>query len=179
MIGNENKKYERYDDYIRKHKSNIRKAYYWLVENTPRVFNNDKDLITLVGDLVNKHDDSKFNNSEFEGYKLKFRYGANVLDEQQLEYQYALNKHYKNNKHHWEYWIIPSPNENIVLDMPIEYILEMICDWFSFSIEEDELRLIFDWYDKNRYRMQLSDNTREKVEDILRTMYEQMLILKV
>lgn len=51
--------------------------------------------------------------------------------------------------------------------MPIEYILEMICDWWSFSWSKDRLYEIFDWYDGHKKYIKLSKNTRKTVEDIL------------
>ena len=53
------------------------------------------------------------------------------------------------------------------LEMPKEYILEMICDWWSFSWKSDNLFEIFDWYKKNGPKMILHTNTRKTVEEIL------------
>jgi hypothetical protein len=53
------------------------------------------------------------------------------------------------------------------LEMPYNYIIEMICDWWSFSWKKGDLTEIFEWYDKHRDRMKLGRNTRRTVEDIL------------
>ena len=53
------------------------------------------------------------------------------------------------------------------MDMPENYILEMICDWWSFSWRSENLYEIFDWYDKNGPYMKLSRKTRKSVEFIL------------
>lgn len=51
--------------------------------------------------------------------------------------------------------------------MPYNYIIEMICDWWSFSFKTGNLSEIFNWYDKHKAHILLSNDTREIVEDIL------------
>lgn len=58
--------------------------------------------------------------------------------------------------------------------MPENYILEMICDWWAFSWQNENLYEIFDWYDKHKDHMDLSNNTRKTVEDILTKMYDKL-----
>ena len=53
------------------------------------------------------------------------------------------------------------------LDMPLNYIFEMICDWWSFSWKTGKLTEIFSWYDAHKDYMKLSGRTRKTVEDIL------------
>ena len=54
-----------------------------------------------------------------------------------------------------------------ILDMPDEYIIEMICDWWAFSWAAGDLTTIFKWYDEHQEYMKLSVITRQKVENIL------------
>ncbi|WP_445490962.1 DUF5662 family protein [Niallia sp. 03133] len=49
-----------------------------------------------------------------------------------MQWKYVSLHHQHKNKHHWEYWVI-DPNNNQALPMPRKYIMEMICDWRSFS----------------------------------------------
>ena len=51
--------------------------------------------------------------------------------------------------------------------MPYCYILEMICDWWSFSWSQGKLDEIFNWYDEHSKYMKLAPDTRKTVEDIL------------
>lgn len=51
--------------------------------------------------------------------------------------------------------------------LPYEYIVEMICDWWSFSWKTENLYEIFDWYDQHKERMILADNTKKLVERFL------------
>jgi hypothetical protein len=45
-------------------------------------------------------------------------------------------QHHHCNKHHWQYWVFPIQNKlnNNVIDIPEEYVIEMICDWISAEI---------------------------------------------
>ena len=67
-----------------------------------------------------------------------------------------------NNEHHPEYW----DGE----DMPYIYILEMICDWGSFSIASGDFNELSDFYfnkAKEDPEKNFSDATQEIIEDIL------------
>ena len=55
--------------------------------------------------------------------------------------------------------------------MPYNYIIEMICDLWSFGFKTNNLDEIFTYYNQHKSRMKLSDNTRTIVEDILRKIY--------
>lgn len=60
------------------------------------------------------------------------------------------------------------PDEGeLVLDIPYNYIIEMICDWWSFSWAVGNLTEIFNWYDERKEYIKLSDETRTTVENIL------------
>ena len=58
------------------------------------------------------------------------------------------------------------------LDMPYNYIVEMILDWWTFSWKTNKLTEIFSWYEKNKSKIKLSENTRQIVEEILNKMKE-------
>ena len=53
------------------------------------------------------------------------------------------------------------------MEMPYCYILEMICDWWSFSWSKGNLLEIFSWYEEHKNYIKLHPNTRKSVEDIL------------
>ena len=57
--------------------------------------------------------------------------------------------------------------------MPKNRVIEMICDWWSFSWKSGNLGEIFDWYEKHK-DMKLHENTRKFVEDILGKMKEEL-----
>jgi hypothetical protein len=54
--------------------------------------------------------------------------------------------------------------------MPYIYILEMLCDWGSFSIDKGDLKELSDfYYDKamDDPEKNLSDATKEIIQDVL------------
>ena len=153
-----------YRKYLFNHVRGVKKAYDWINENIP-------DYAMDIPDIY-LHDNSKFTPEEFDAY-ANFFYGerTNAVVE---AFDYAWNKHQKNNPHHWQYWVLINDEEGTIgipkikcLDMPIEYIIEMICDWWSFSWVKNDLYEIFNWYESHKNSMQLSKKTREIVEDIL------------
>ena len=58
--------------------------------------------------------------------------------------------------------------------MPYNYIVEMICDWWSFSWNSGDLYEIFNWYNEHKNYIKLSDKTRKTVEDILSKIKEKL-----
>ena len=93
------------------------------------------------------------------------------------QFNHAWLHHIHNNAHHWQYWILNNDDPNkgeIILDMPDNYIFEMICDWWSFSWAKGNLYEIFDWYNERKNYIKLSDKTRKKVEDILEKMKDEL-----
>lgn len=78
------------------------------------------------------HDMSKFSPAEFIPYAKKFYWGKPLNVDDELKWKYAWLRHQRKNKHHWEYWVI-NPNTKEALPMPKKYIIEMVCDWRSFS----------------------------------------------
>ena len=99
------------------------------------------------------------------------------LDEEQrakVEYQ-IVNAHDQSKYSKEEYDAYDNPDEGmIILDMPDEYILEMICDWWSFSWAKGNLYEIFNWYNERKSYIKLSDETREKVEGVLDTIKDKL-----
>lgn len=51
-----------------------------------------------------------------------------------MKLKYAWLHHQHKNKHHWEYWVV-DPVSKQALPMPRKYLIEMVCDWRSFSRE--------------------------------------------
>jgi hypothetical protein len=78
------------------------------------------------------HDCSKFSPKEFFPYAKKFFSDGelSIVDEMKWNYAWLLHQH--KNKHHWEYWVV-NPNTKQALPMPRKYLIEMVCDWRSFS----------------------------------------------
>ena len=162
-----------YDQYLTEHKENVVKAYQWLKDNLP-------DITEGVGSdersMLGYHDESKYDVREYEAYDAYF-YGDSKSPEVVKNFEYAWLTHIHENEHHWQHWVLlnDEPNEGIIaLDMPYSCIIEMVCDWWSFSWKNGNLNEIFNWYDKRKNYMKLSDKTRAIVEDILDAMKEKL-----
>ncbi|MBO5319035.1 MAG: hypothetical protein J6B01_04405 [Ruminococcus sp.] len=157
-----------YDLYLESHKTNVRKAFEWIQDNLPEC------CITIPNvdyehQICFDHDTSKTEPDEYEAYDAHF-YGNNRSYDVEKKYRIAWVKHLNRNPHHWQYWVLinDDPKEGmIVLDMPYNYILEMICDWWAFSWNKGNLKEIFAWYNEHKEYMKLSKYTRSTVESIL------------
>ena len=164
---------DKYDEYIKEHKTNVIKGYKWMKVNIPEIFENfDKTRQIHMDKLISIHDDSKFEAFEYIAYD-KYFYGGNKSYEVVQAFNQAWLRHIHNNPHHWQHWVLinddPDKGE-IILDMPDMFIIEMICDWWSFSWKNGNLYEIFDWHAEHQDYMKLSDNTRKKVQHILSLM---------
>ena len=168
-----------YDEYLKEHIGNVKKAYTWLEEHLPQVTD---DVHWSLSHSLSGHDESKYSESEYDAYD-KYFYGGNRSFAVVEAFNQAWNHHIHNNPHHWQYWVLleddPKSGEPyIALAMPDEYIVEMICDWWSFSWKSGELTEIFDWYDKHKGIMKLHKNTSKTVESILQLIREELDMTK-
>ena len=156
----------KYDLYLENHKKNVSNAFQWLQTNLPELF---IATPSCEWQIEFNHDYSKFNADEYEAYDAYF-YGGNRSYSVVQFYKRAWLLHIHRNPHHWQYWVLinDDPVEGeMVLEMPYNYIIEMICDWWSFSWVKGDLTEIFNWYDEHSQYIKLAPNTRKTVEDIL------------
>lgn len=145
-----------YKDYVVAHKERVEEYSTWLLENCPDLFEGVD--IEVFKDLIKEHDESKFSEEEFEPYAKKWHLDGIKTP----EYEAAWEHHWSNNEHHPEYW----DGE----DMPYIYILEMICDWGSFSLKSGNMKELSDFYYNKAIddpEKNLSNATKEIIEDII------------
>lgn len=155
-----------YDQYLREHKEGVIKAYEWIRDNLPELVSDGTDYNWQIGFM---HDDSKTKKSEYNAYDAYF-YGGNRSASVVEEFNKAWLLHIHRNPHHWQHWVLINDDPElgeIIIDMPYNYIIEMICDWWSFSWRQGKLDEIFKWYDEHKDYMKLSPKTRKTVDDIL------------
>lgn len=155
-----------YDKYLTQHTSNVRKGFEWIRDNLPDLLKGDYSYEWQIGMA---HDQSKYGLEEYEAYDAYF-YGGNRSYAVVKNFRLAWLHHIHHNPHHWQHWVLinDEPGEGmVVMDMPYNYILEMVCDWWAFSWAKENLDEIFIWYDKHKDYMKLSDPTRRTVENIL------------
>lgn len=154
----------KYDLYLNEHISGVVNAFDWMVDNLPELFSEyDSDYL---GELVSMHDSSKYSEEEYLPYCAYF-YGEQT-DFVKDEFNKAWLHHQHENPHHWQHWLLREDDGNfIAIEMPYQYIVEMICDWWSFSWSKGNLYEIFDWYEKNKEKQLLNEKTLIIVESIL------------
>lgn len=160
-----------YDLYLEKHKANVRKGFEWMQENLPELFTDGSGW-----QIEFAHDASKSEPDEYEAYDAYF-YGGNRSYKVVEDFRKAWLLHIHRNPHHWQHWVLinDEPEEGeIVLEMPYDDILEMVCDWWSFSWEKGNLTEIFEWYEEHKGYIKLGDKTRKTVEDILGKMKKKL-----
>lgn len=155
-----------YDNYLKEHIGGMAEAYFWLENHVPDAV--PKSVRDISYEFTFDHDESKFEAEEYHPYDAYF-YGDKSYKVVQ-EFDYAWLHHIHHNPHHWQYWVLINDDEKDgtrALKMPDRYVIEMICDWWSFSFRKGDLYEIFTWYDAHKDRMILHKETREQVEYIL------------
>lgn len=157
-----------YDEYLKEHIGNVKKAYEWMKQWMPDTV---EEAVATA-----QHDESKYSPEEYAAYDTYF-YGGNRSYAVVNDFNKAWLHHIHNNPHHWQHWVLleddPKNGEPFVcIEMPKEYIVEMICDWWSFSWKAKDLREVFTWYADHKEKMKLYKRTREIVENMLTKIYE-------
>lgn len=162
-----------YDLYLDQHRNGVMKAFYWIEENIPEYLQgNDVE----IENLLRKHDASKNEQDEYDAYDAYF-YGGNRSYKVVREFNKAFLLHLHRNPYHWQYWVLIEDDpghDEIVFDMPREYIIEMICDWWSFSWNSGKLDEMLSWYAEHKDYIKLSENTRKIVENILEAIKDRL-----
>jgi len=105
------------------------------------------------------HDIDKFLPWRFAGYRRNFYpYTEKPSYEDSKAMSLQWQRHYRNNKHHWQYWIVfNNPNDIRAIDMPYKYIQQMLADWEAMGNPVE-------YYFKNYDNIILSDRTRHIVD---------------
>lgn len=129
------------------------------------------------------HDLSKFNPKEFipyakwfygyHGVKLEKEYdeealnnGRSCLSNNYLScksnFDKAWEHHYKNNPHHWNYWLDENGDQQPI---PEKYLWQMISDWEAMSLKFGDSAQVY--YLNNYRKIKLEYNTRLLLEFML------------
>lgn len=114
------------------------------------------------------HDMSKFSLREWIPYANYFytSYDKNQYTRHPWKdkFDIAWNHHQKKNPHHWQYWCLLKDDGTFKpLEMPLEYTLEMLADWYGAGKAISGKNDIREWYLKNYHVIQLHRNTRNIV----------------
>jgi hypothetical protein len=72
------------------------------------------------------------------------------------------------NPHHWQHWVLRMDSgDTLVLNMPEKLIREMVADWMGAGRAITGRWEAYDWYQKNKDKMQMTEDTRSMVECLL------------
>lgn len=177
MINDHEKNYEEYHQYLSTHRTNVRRSMEWLEKNLPEIVSPmGKDR---VFDIKFHHDMSKLYDDEYYPYERHW-YSENLEgDERRIDqnaYDIAVLKHIHRNPHHWQYWVFPAGNgkDEKIFPMDYNYVVEMICDWWSFSWASGNLMDIFTWWVDYQNKARFADETRSLIGEILEAMYNKL-----
>lgn len=156
-------------DYIESHLENIRKAYEWIKEYCPEILENvDKKELEKN---IKKHDASKYSKDEFMPYARYFFLGDK--EKYQEEFDVAKWHHYRHNPHHPEYWDGK--------EMPEVYIIEQICDWWTFGWKNNDLNDIFKFNKNNeeKFKKLMHPKSYELLQKHLNTLHRKLSELNI
>lgn len=151
-------------EYIETHIENIKKAYNWIKEYCPEILENvDKKELEKN---IEKHDASKYSKEEFMPYARYFFLGDK--EKYQKEFDVAKWHHYKHNPHHPEYW------DGKV--MPEVYIIEQICDWWTFGWKSNDLADIFKFNKNNeeKFKKLMHPKSYARLQELLKILQKKL-----
>lgn len=128
-----------YDQYLARHRANVKRGFDWLSENLPGLMTN---TLTAGWNTEFAHDQSKNEPNEYEAYDAYF-YGNNRSYEVVQRYQRAWLLHIHRNPHHWQHWVLIHDDmedgelETVLEEMADAYIcLEFLKSIFNITPEE-------------------------------------------
>ena len=180
-----------YNNYIANHKAAVAKGWDWMKGNLlDDIENGILDIYQIknpdgysgrypwpvidtfeIDDLIKYHDESKYRPEEYYPYDDYFylkKYNRSHAVVENFNKAFLLHMH--ENPHHWQYWVLTDDSKGDgekLIEMPLNYIFEMICDWWSFSWMNDDLTTIFKWWDEHKDWIRLHKRSRKAVEYIL------------
>ena len=156
-----NKMNSQYQDYLNEHIGNVHRTWTEILRSAVLELESDINIST-IDFTIHRHDKSKRMSDEWDPYLIHF-YG-NPTEEDEKRFERAWLNHLHRNEHHWQYWVLRHDSGSTeALDMPFEFIMEMLCDWHSFSAKNPE-STAYAWYMEHKDNFILSDNTRKVIE---------------
>lgn len=159
-----------YYKYLNEHIGGVKSSWNNILK--PYMIDNGYEyyIIDLADSHMVEHDLSKLEDAEFIPYCNHFYPHGDEFYNDELAFDLAWLHHQHVNPHHWQYWILVRDSGDIVpMDMPLDYICEMLCDWHSFSYKDPKSTALA-WYSDNKDNMKFSDTTRKIVDELVQVM---------
>lgn len=166
---------ERYEEYLKEHNKNVRKAYFWIKKSAPEILKKIEGVDYSFH--IDFHDDTKTIPDEYAAYD-EYLFGKHNKYTVQ-NYRLAKLGHIHRNPHHWQHWLLFDDSVGLICtEMPYEYIVEMVCNWWSYSWKNDDLFSIFDYYEKHKTKIKLHKVSRDNLEWILDQLKAKIIIVR-
>lgn len=160
-------KHSNYFDMLEAHRSAVKQVWTSQLRPILAQWGQDESQLKRVDSLIEDHDKSKYTPNEFPAYEKHF---TSDIDECTEDYEFdkAWLHHQNTNLHHWQYWVLIKDDDEplVPINMPFEYICEMVCDWQSFAIS-DPGNTARRYYESRKRHMIMSDYTRTTLEILL------------
>lgn len=150
---------EKCKNYVYKHKKYVKMSFDLLMPEIIKEFNLTDSQQKEIEQQIEVHDNSKFDEDELEPYANYF-FGDRT-DEAIKEFKKASTLHKSKNPHHPEYWLDREQ------EMPLNFVIEMVCDWWAFSLAQNSPTETLKWYEANKQKLNLPAKTTEQVEKML------------
>jgi hypothetical protein len=124
------------------------------------------------------HDLSKFSPVEF-WESVKYYQGTSSpinACKKENGYSNAWLHHKGRNPHHYEYWQDNFDNGGVPLEMPYEYVMEMICDFLAAGRAYNGKNFTYEkewnwWLEKISHPVAMHTKTKEFVNEVMRILY--------
>jgi hypothetical protein len=148
--------YKKYHNHIFNHICAVQCIYRELKKRI-KIPDNAKNALEFN---IEHHDSTKTSYSEFDGY-LQWFYAEDINKKDKTQFNIAKNHQQKTNRYNWEYWVLIDNTDLIALEMPLKYVLQLLCDWSATAIEYGGLPSKF--YHNTKDKKILHEKTKEKI----------------
>ncbi|MDD4280374.1 MAG: DUF5662 family protein [Candidatus Sumerlaeales bacterium] len=111
------------------------------------------------------HDLSKYSLIEFFSSAKYFQGNKSPVEAEKAKsgYSIAWMNHKAKNKHHWQYWLDNKGDMIFPIEMPVKYIMEMMCDWIgagkTYNKDKWTMGMLKNWWLENQPLMMLANKT--------------------
>lgn len=120
------------------------------------------------------HDLSKYSWIEFNSGVKYFQGNRSPIDAEKIDKGYSMGwlHHKGRNPHHWEYWIDRTRGELTILEMPLNYLKESVCDRVAacmiYQKEQYTDSSAYEYFLKTTDRIYMNPKNAEKLEYYLK-----------
>ena len=120
------------------------------------------------------HDLSKYSWVEFSAGVKYFQGNRSPIEKEKETIGYSLGwlHHKGRNKHHWEYWVDMGKDGMQGTAMPVNYVVEMFCDWVTATkiYQKDKYtdQAPYEYYLRGRHRYMMHPDTHQLLETMLK-----------